>query len=527
MIELPDYPQLQTGANNLRLESVSPGSQLLDRCLTLVPALFIACGVVLRTRALLFNAPFYQDEASLAQNIEDRPLLQLFRPLDGDQAAPPGFLVLQKLAHALFGSTEIAYRLLPFVSSLIVLWLTWLLARRLLDRWGATAACAIVSLSWPMVYFSTDNKQYETEALVACALLFLWTRFDATPGPIAHASVLSCVVSYILAPWFSYSAPFVIAAIETSLLVRHLGERSGRFLVRRLPIYLCVIASCGVLYFVLIRETQKDSFLQSFWADAYAPFPVRSYKDVLWFMSNFYRMFLHPIGFPDQGVAPLLFLVGCAVLWRKCNWKFWALPGILLWVLLASSLKQYPFGDRLLLFAVVPMALTIGLGVSSVASWAWEKTAGPASVIALCALLLVPISLAAASHLVRPTTMQDFRAAFSYINEHRQPDDEIVTQHEFYGVIEWYRGRHNGMPLSGLLHSRVFPRSIPITPEPPWKNCDDIRRMLTLRRSAGRTWILVDRSEWSQLFEFCTAGMGAKEVLSTRDEGLFLYTSSP
>jgi hypothetical protein len=84
MIGLSNNPQSQAAASNLRPEPVSSSSPLVNQCLTLGSAIFLAFGVALRTRSLLFNAPFYQDEASLARNMEDRT----FPPLWSNSAAP-------------------------------------------------------------------------------------------------------------------------------------------------------------------------------------------------------------------------------------------------------------------------------------------------------------------------------------------------------------------------------------------------------------------------------------------------------
>jgi hypothetical protein len=502
---------VHTPTNSSGSECGSPRRQLFNWSLALAPAIFIALGIALRVRALIFNAPFYVDEAMLARNVEDRPFLQLFHSLDGNQAAPPGFLVLQKFVASLFGRTEFAYRILPFISSLIVLWLTWVLARKILDRVGVMAACAIVSLSWPLVYYAAANKQYEVEALIACVLLLAWMRSEGSPGRLPIAYVGVCIV----APWFSLSAPFVIAAMESGALVQNCGKGFLKFIIGRLPIYFGVIASCGVLYIAVVRETQGNSILQSFWAYAFMPFPPRSLNDIRWFIGNFYGLFRRPIGLPEPGVAPWLFLIGCTVLWRRRIGQFWGIPGVLLWVLIASGLKQYPFAERLLLFAVVPLALTIGLGFSSVVSlFSAGNSWGRVVATVLGGVLLVPVLLTAAARMARPTTLLDFRAAFSYLNEHWQPKDKIVAQSGYDWQIEWYRDRRGGMPLLG---------SKPIAIASKWRTCEDVRRLLAVRESSGRTWVLLYKSDKSELFYWCAVGLGATHVLSTPDDELFLY----
>jgi hypothetical protein len=308
----------------------------------------------------------------------------------------------------------------------------------------------------------------------------------------------------------------VIAAMETGSLARNLGNKGWTFVRGRLPLYLGFVASCGLLYFAVIRETQSNSVLQEFWAYAFMPFPPHSLKDLGWFIGNFYEMFRHPIGLPEPGVAPFLFLVGCVTFWRRRLGQFLGVPGVLVWVLIASALKQYPFGERLLLFATVPLALTIGLGFSSVVSLVdVGNPGGRVLMIFLAGLLLVPVLLTAASRLARPRTVQDFRSTFGYINERWRANDEVVAQSGYDWQIEWYRDRRGGMPILGSKAITVVSSA--------WKNCGDVRHMLAERGSPGRTWILLYNSEWSKLFSWCVADLGVTHVRSTPDDELFIY----
>lgn len=78
------------------------GFVLSDGFLLLIGVL----GIVLRIAVYLDNRPFWTDEAQLALNIRSRTMLQLLGHLDFCQAAPPGFLLLEKLSTSLFGESE-------------------------------------------------------------------------------------------------------------------------------------------------------------------------------------------------------------------------------------------------------------------------------------------------------------------------------------------------------------------------------------------------------------------------------------
>ncbi|MDE5108199.1 MAG: hypothetical protein O4808_14405, partial [Trichodesmium sp. St17_bin3_1_1] len=58
--------------------------------------LIIAFGVALRLIQYLSNRSLWADEAVLALNIVNRSYLELMQPLDYDQGAPIGFLIVEK-----------------------------------------------------------------------------------------------------------------------------------------------------------------------------------------------------------------------------------------------------------------------------------------------------------------------------------------------------------------------------------------------------------------------------------------------
>lgn len=68
----------------------------------------LTLGAINRIIQYEFNRSLWADEAVLALNIVHRSYLELFQPLDYDQAAPPGFLMIEKLTIELFGNQEYA-----------------------------------------------------------------------------------------------------------------------------------------------------------------------------------------------------------------------------------------------------------------------------------------------------------------------------------------------------------------------------------------------------------------------------------
>src|ERR1044071_4971260 len=73
-------------------------------------AMLILAGAFLRLRQYLTGRSLWADEAMLALNIVGRKFVGMFQPLDYDQGAPIGFLLVEKLFNALLGKHELALR---------------------------------------------------------------------------------------------------------------------------------------------------------------------------------------------------------------------------------------------------------------------------------------------------------------------------------------------------------------------------------------------------------------------------------
>ena len=112
-------------------------------------AFLLVAGAALRAAPFVLDRSLWLDEAKLALNVLDRPVPDLLRPLDYGQAAPAGFLLLEKLAVTALGEGERALRLVPLLAGLASLWLFHALVRRWLSPAGALLGLALFALSQP------------------------------------------------------------------------------------------------------------------------------------------------------------------------------------------------------------------------------------------------------------------------------------------------------------------------------------------------------------------------------------------
>ena len=114
----------------------------------------ISLGITVRLVQYLSNRPLWIDEAMLTQNILTRSFRGLFTPLEYEQQAPMGFLLIEKLLVTLFGNAEVVLRAFPFVASVASLVAMATIALDVLPLPFAYIAQLLFVLSVPLIVYA-------------------------------------------------------------------------------------------------------------------------------------------------------------------------------------------------------------------------------------------------------------------------------------------------------------------------------------------------------------------------------------
>src|SRR5262249_45779387 len=123
------------------------------------------------------------------------------------------------------------------------------------------------------------------------------------------------------------------------------------------------VASFIGCYVVSLRAVASSDFLLDFWNSQQAFVPLA--KPLSWFVDKFVGAFENPFGFSILLVAAMVFFAGCVSVILKREAHLLLLLSPIPFVLLASGLHKYPFGDRLLLFMAPSIIAFVSIGVSS------------------------------------------------------------------------------------------------------------------------------------------------------------------
>lgn len=206
-------------------------------------------GVAARVYGLI-RFPFEQDEL---YTIDEATNLLHTRLLPGIQARPV-FFVLQHPVAVWFRDTPIVLRVLPFICGILGIWITYLLARRVIGTLGANVAAVLVAVSPWHLYASSFARYY---SLVYCLAALVYWRL-----PIAYESdrprdYLGVLAALLIGAWTHPSFAFPVAgAALVVMIVSGDGRRAWRWPTPSAWMYLWgpfLLVSCAG--FVLIRVT--------------------------------------------------------------------------------------------------------------------------------------------------------------------------------------------------------------------------------------------------------------------------------
>ncbi len=397
-----------------------------------------SAGIALRLWQYLANSSLWIDEAALARNIINRPPAALLQPLDYAQVAPPGFLLSEKAAVALLGSSEWVLRLLPLLCGLFVIVLFWRVAARILTGWAVPYAVGLVALGTPLVYFSSQVKQYSSDmaATVAVIWVVLWLR----QSPPDVRKTLVAAGAGVAAAWFSYPAMFILAGTGAALAVSAMtGGRRAEY--RRLLVVGAAWAvSVGLAAALAIQnEPAADrAYLDWYWIGGFMPLPPGTLDDAFWVWHRLTWLFgtfgtglrrtNGGLGYPWSPFFVLLAVIGFVALWRRQRETALILLGPVVVTLMAAALHAYPFTGRLLSFLLPVFLLATAAG----ADHALTNLPGRLQ-LASPALLALIVGSPVYATLVAlpPERVEHLRPVMAAVAERRQGNDATYV---FYGA---------------------------------------------------------------------------------------------
>ena len=384
--------------------------------------IFLVLGISVRLIQYLNNRSLWADEATLALNIVERSYLELLQPLDYDQGAPVGFLLLTKFLVQWGGNNEYSLRFLPLLSGIFSLIIFYRLASHCLSKWSVPIAVSLFATLEHLVYYSFEFKQYAIDVFVA--LFLVWIFFPNFDQKFTQKQIVLYSLFGAIAIWFSHPAVFVLAGIGLTTLRNTWNNRDFKKLKHWGIIYVTWLISFVSFYFLSIRSLTNDDTLMTSWRDA---FP-NSMFDLIWGLDALGKFFYDPLGFVGitDGIAIFAFLIGCIYYFNQKRTIFYFLLSPLFFTLLASYLHQFPFRGRLVLFLTPFIILFIAEGILIWIKNSKYRLIQALGIFVLLALTIPPF-LETTPFLVKPYYQEEIKTVLNYIEQHQQPEEALYV----------------------------------------------------------------------------------------------------
>jgi len=409
-----------------------------DRLFQIAIIAIIVFGIILRASKYLPAFSMRGDELAVTQNLIDRSVIDLMtKPLDYEQAAPFGFVLLTKALIAIFGQSEYILRLIAFAAGCISLILIHSLLTKTGRRYGNLFALAAFAFGNYLIYYSAELKQYSSDVLL-CLILMLAFHRHLSKETSARDFVLLAVLG-ALALCFSYPALFVLAGIGTTLLLHYWRDKHRlRWITLTGTIWAGTFL---VLYFLLLRQQTQSSYLIAFWDNLLSFMPMPPWQDISWFPKALSGLFFVVAGLSSSLILVIpIYAVGLWGFLKERKWQ-WALALIIPIGLnvVVSGFQKYPFHGRLILYLLPLVFIVLGKGIDVLINLIRNRAVANITFAALIILLLRPVIPTTDSYLFTHNYLQDdLKPVLSFMEDNKQDGDLIYLYHYIEQPYAYY-----------------------------------------------------------------------------------------
>ncbi len=413
-----------------------------------------ALGIIVRTIQFAAQTSLWLDELAVAHTVIVRDLVRLVtEPLAYRQVAPAGFLVLQKIATTFAGAGELGFRIVPWVASLVGLFVFWRIAERLLTRPAAWTVFLLFAASPALAWFGSQAKQYSTDVLGV--LLLIWAGCELlTPRPRVARAVLAGVFAVLT------SMPAVLAGGAIGMVLLVAAARTGlpgrkAFVLVGVCWTVAALVTAGQSQLTVSAETRE--YMRMFWARGFPPAPTtldalmwtpRVLSDALSFALFFGLAEDVWIIAAVAVTLAVLIVPGGWWLARRSGYHAAVVISPVVAGVLAAALHLLPLSGRVSLWLVGPLLLLAGSGLSAMADWFSPRLR---AIPVAAGALIAAVAIASVTILEPPPyRSQDLKPVLAQVGAQMQPGDSLYVYYgarlamRFYGpragITQWIEG---------------------------------------------------------------------------------------
>jgi hypothetical protein len=494
---------------------------LRPHIVAIVSYTLIGIGAGLRLTEFLGNRSLSRDETFLALNITDRSWSGLLRTLDFNQGAPIGFLIVQKYVATIFGPSDQALRLFPLIAAIVSVVMFFLLAREMVTPTAVPVAVGLFAVSDPLLQYSSSNKQYGIDVLVAVIAFWAWARVTDTDQPRRDFGLLAAVGAFSI--WLSHASAFVMAGIFVVMIGTALARRNWPSLGGAVAASFAWLASVGIFLVTSIQNlggvqrslvslpgAYSDSDLASDALDTEGT--LRMSLGAFRYIASVPHVLEYGTYDAGTGVALVATSVaggGLIVVARRSPAKAVVLVAPLVLMLIAWGLDRYPLLGRTQLFLVPGYILLLAQGIASAITNARRIWTSVAS-LAIVGTIVLTVAAPAVGLSAKFRPQENMKPVLNFLADEQRPRDTLFVYYTAqYGFRYYLECRCAGERVEAQRRAGLWPIRVGRGGADQWAQAllsvrpriivadyrgtapSDYRRTIKALKGRRRVWVLL------------------------------------
>ena len=399
--------------------------------------LAFAIPILLLFYVFFSNRSLFLDSLNLARNISESSFFELLLPLKYEQSAPLLFLYISKITTLIFGVSEYSLRALPMVSGIACLYFFAKNLKHLLHSRYVAIGLFWLGTQSMFVRYSTEFKQYITDAFVSVFIIWLALSIDKlTNKTIVYVGILGAIMI-----WLSMPAIFVL--IGMLAYYAHIHYKSD---TTQLPILLLSIwfaLNFVAEYFMILSPAIESNHMQNYHENYFIQgsfWRLHSLRHDFGLIISTIRMTVGKSGIAIC-IALLLIILSIAdfVKNRKSVGLLLLLP--ITAVFGASLLGQYSLIERLILFTLPIIMILVLIGGQVVVRKLSDKNVWLRYAVFGIIGIAFSISLIQTNglkYILQPFEKEDNRSSLQYISQHEKSENPIICSQHAFPAYSYY-----------------------------------------------------------------------------------------
>lgn len=395
------------------------------------------------------NRSLFLDALNLARNVAEGSFIDLSQPLKYEQSAPILFLYFSKISTLLLGVSEYSLRLLPLISGLAGLFVFKNVLEKLLDMQYVWIGVFWLGSHAMFVRYSTEYKQYITDAFVTIFLIYLALQLNKMTK--RNAVVIGFFGAAAI--WLSMPSIFVLVGLICYYIHIQYKTQNAQYPTIILAAWFAL--NFALEYFLILSPAINSVHMQNFHQNYFIQgtfWKSGSLQHDFGLVVSMVRM---AVGKSGLAIAVALALIAISIYdfirKKRSIGLLFTIP--ILAVFTASLFDKYSLIERLMLFTLPLLFILILLGLQVVV----ERLKNKKRILKYSILGLIGLSLLVGfsqtqgfKYLGSPLEIEDNRSSLIHIDEHEKHANTIITTQLAYPAYAYYTAHDKNLKRLNL-----------------------------------------------------------------------------